>query len=300
MARATLNDLAAFVACAEARSFTRAAERLGISASALSHAMRGLEERLGVRLLARTTRSVAVTDAGERLLLTLRPAMADIDAAIEEVSAAQGRPAGVVRLTAVRHAVSTVLMPLLPAFAERFPGIRVEVDVDDGMADIVARGYDAGIRFEGGVDQDMIALRVGPELRAALVGSPSYLAGREPPRSLADLGRHRLVTHRRPDGQGTYPWPFEEEGRVVRLRPEGAYAFSDSDLVLDAALAGLGLAYVFEDRAAPALASGGLVRLLEPLSARIGSYALYHPSRHQTPPALAALISALRAARPAS
>jgi DNA-binding transcriptional LysR family regulator len=300
VARGTLNDLAAFVATAEARSFTRAAERLGVSPSALSHAMRGLEQRLGVRLLARTTRSVAVTEAGERLLLTLRPAMADIEAAIEALRAAQGRPAGTVRLTAVKHAVTTVLMPVLPALARSHPDVRVEVDVDDGLADIVAQGYDAGLRLEGRVEQDMIALRVGPELRAALVASPGYLQGREPPRSPADLAHHRLIAHRRPDRRGTYPWPFDEGGRATRLQPEGACAFNDSDLVLEAALAGLGIAYVFEDAAAPHVAAGRLVRLLEPLSARIGSYALYHLSRRQTPPALAALLAALRAARATS
>lgn len=296
MARDDLGDLAAFAAVAEARGFSRAAERLGVSPSALSHRVRGLEERLGVRLLARTTRPVAPTEAGERLLAGLRPGLAAIDGALGALRAGEGGVAGTLRITAVGHAVATVLLPVLPTFAAAHPEVRIEVDVDDGLADVVAGGYDAGLRFAGIVELDMVALRVGPDLRAALVASPAYLRGREPPRGPADLAGHRLIAHRRPGGRGAYPWPFQDDDRIVRVHPEGALAFSDSGLVLEAALAGLGLAYVFEDLAAPHVAAGRLVRLLEPLSRRMEGYALFHPSRRGVTPALAALIGALRAA----
>ena len=169
--------------------------------------------------------------------------------------------------------------------------------MDDGLRDIVAEGYDAGLRLESSLEGDMIALRVGPPLRAALVAAPAYLAAHPAPAGPADLGRHRLIAHLKPDGRGSYPWPFEEAGRTVRVQPEGMTALSDSDLVLEAAVAGLGLACVFEDLAAPALGDGRLVRLLEPLTAAVGRYALYHPSRRQAPPALMALIAALRSRR---
>lgn len=294
MPRPLLNDLAAFATVAKERSFTAAAKRLDVSPSALSHAMRGLEARLGVRLLARTTRSVAPTEAGQRLLAKLAPALDEIAEGLSAVSADRDAPAGTVRVTAVKHAVETLLMPMLPAFAKTYPDIRVEIDVDDGMSDIVAQGYDAGIRFSGGVHKDMIAVPIGPELRSAVVAAPGYLDGRAPPVVLADLSDHRCVVHRRPDG-GVYAWPLREDGRVHQVRIAGALAFNDSDLVLRAAADGHGLACVFADRAAPLVAAGGLVEVMAGVCDVVPGYALYYAGRRQTPPALAMFIEAIRA-----
>ena len=293
MARDALNDLAALVAVADARSFTRAAEQLGLSPSALSHAMRGLEERLGVRLLTRTTRSVATTEAGERLLVTLRPALTDIDAALAALRSSRDTPAGTVRITAVKHAVTSILGPMLPGFMARFPDIRIEIDVDDGFSDIVASGYDAGVRFSGSVDRDMVAVRIGPEIGVAVVAAPAYLAGRPALAVPKDLADHRCIVHRRPDGSGIYPWPFHENGRMHQLRVSGPLAFNDSDLVLAAAVAGQGVACVFADQAEPYVAEARLVQVLAPWSASLPGYDLYYPSRRQNPPALAALLGSL-------
>lgn len=296
MAREPLNDLAAFATVARERSFTLAAARLGVSPSALSHAMRSLEERLGVRLLARTTRSVAPTEAGERLLVTLRPALADIDAAMTELRGARETPAGTIRITAVKHAVETLLMPMLPGFTVRYPDIQLDIDVDDSFVDIVARGYDAGIRFAGSVDKDMIAVAIGPELRAAVVAAPAYLRDRSRPSAPRDLADHRCIVHRRAAGD-TYPWPFQENGRVQQVRVRAALTFNDADLMLAAALAGQGVACVFEDGAAPFLNAGTLVRLLDDWTVTTPGYALYYAGRRQNPPALAAFIDAVRRIR---
>lgn len=260
--------------------------------------MRMREDRLDVRPLTRTTRSVAATEAGERLLAVLRPALADIEAGLAGVRSARDTPAGTVRITAVKHAATSLLMPVLPGFARRYPDIRVEVDVDDGMQDVVARGYDAGIRFGGSVDQDMVAVRIGAPIGVAVMASPGYLAQRPPPATPRDLADHSCILHRRPGG-GTYPWPLHENGRPCPVRVDGPLAFSDSDLVLDAALAGQGFACVFADCAAPHEARRRLVRVLASWTATLPGYALYYPSRRQNPPALAAFIAHLRGREPA-
>ncbi|AQR63064.1 LysR family transcriptional regulator [Brevundimonas sp. LM2] len=294
MARDSLNDLSAFAAVADARSFTRAAEKLGSSPSALSHAMRGLEERLGVRLLTRTTRSVTTTDAGERLLLSLRPALADIDSAVVSLRSSRDTPAGSIRVTAVKHAITSVILPMLPEFMRRYPDIRIELDVDDALSDIVANGYDAGVRFSGSVDKDMLAVRIGPEIEVVVVASPAYLAPRSPLETPKDLDGHDCIVHRRPGGRGSYPWAFQQDGRFFQLRMSGPLSFNDSDLVLASALAGQGVAYVFRDFAAPHIATGELIEVLSRSTVNLPGYDLYYPSRRQNPPALARFIESLR------
>jgi len=296
-----LHDLAAFVAVADERSFTRAAARLGVSPSALSHAMRALEARHGVRLLARTTRSVRATEAGERLLLTLRPALADIGAGLAALGDARGRPAGTLRITAFRHAATAVVWPALPAFLLAYPDVRVELTVDDGLQDIVAGGYDAGIRFGELVARDMVAVRVGPDMRAAVVGTPGYFAAHPAPDTPADLARHRCVNYRLATSGGLWPWEFADGGRPVHARVDGPLVLNDGDLILAAALAGAGLVYLFEDQVAGHADAGRLVRVLQPWCPVFPGYHIYYPSRRQVPPALAALVQALRgspAARP--
>lgn len=293
MPQIPLNDLAAFTVVARERSFTNAAKLLGVSPSALSHSIRGLEERVGVRLLARTTRSVAPTEAGERLLATLLPALAEIDAGLATLRNARETPVGTVRITAVKHAVQTLLLPMLPNFSARYPDIRLEIHADDGFVDIVAQGYDVGLRFADKVEKDMIAVAIGPALHAAVIASPSYLKGRTRPASPRDLAEHRCIVHRRADG-GLHPWPFKENNRVQQVRLEGALVCNDSDLVLEAAIAGQGVACVFEERAAPLIGSGALVKLLAPYCAPMTGYALYYPSRRHHPPALAMFIEAVR------
>ena len=293
MARTPLNDLAAFAVVAQERSFTRAAKQLNVSPSALSHVMRGLEERLGVRLLARTTRSVLPTEAGERLLMTLGPALAEIEASMAALHDSRDAPAGTVRITAVKHAVDTLLMPMLPGFAEKFPGIRLAIDVDDGFVDIVAGGYDVGIRFSGAVEKDMIAVNIGPELSTILVAAPAYLAGNTKPSQPRDLADHRCIIHRQAEG-GVYAWPLQIEGRIEQVRCEAALAFNDSGLVLEAALAGQGIACVFADLAKPHLTDGSLVPLMSEASVRFPGYALYYAGRRQLPTALARFIETLR------
>ncbi len=281
MKRDDLYDLAAFVVVAEQHSFTRAATELRISQSALSHAIKGLEERLGVRLLSRTTRSVSTTDAGETLLRHLRPAMAEI-------------ASGALRITATNHAVSSVIMPVLPRFLASHPEIRVETLVDDAMTDIVANRLDAGIRFGDLVEKDMIAVRIGPDIRMAVVGAPSYFANHPVPRTPRELSSHRCINYRQVRSGGLYAWDFEEKGKPFAVRVDGPLVFNNTDLIREAALAGQGLAYVYENEVVADLKAGRLTRILEKWCPAFPGYYLYHPSRQQTPPALAALIGALR------
>jgi DNA-binding transcriptional LysR family regulator len=294
MRRDELNDLAAFAVVAEEGSFTRAAARLGMSQSALSHAMRGLEARLNVRLLARTTRAVSTTEAGETLLRSLRPALEDIASGLAKVGALGGAPAGTVRLTATRNAINAVLMPVLPAFLAAHPDVRVEAIVDDTLTDIVANRFDAGIRFGNIVEKDMIAVRVGPDMRRAVVGAPSYFAENPPPTTPHDLSAHACIAYRLVKAGGIYAWEFEENGRPLEVRVDGPLVFNDSDLMRQAAVTGLGIAYLYEDDALDDIRAGRLVRILVDWCPRLPGYFLYHPSRRQTPPALAALIAALR------
>ncbi|MFL5419799.1 MAG: LysR family transcriptional regulator [Myxococcales bacterium] len=294
MRRDDLYDLAAFAVVAEQGSFTRAAAELGISQSALSHALKALEERLGVRLLSRTTRSVSTTEAGETLLRHLRPALLEITSGVDAASALRGKPSGTLRITATRHAVSSVVMPILPRFRGSHPDIRREVLVDDTLTDIVANRIDAGIRFGDLVEKDMIAVRIGPDIQMAVVGAPSYFAEHSAPRTPRELSSHRCINYRQVRSGGLYAWDFEERGRPFAVRVEGPLVFNDSDLIRQAALLGQGLAYVYENEVAADLEARRLTRILEKWCPAFPGYHLYHPSRRQTPPALAALFGAIR------
>jgi DNA-binding transcriptional LysR family regulator len=294
MKRDDLYDLAAFAVVAEQSSFTRAAAELGMSQSALSHAMKALEERLGVRLLSRTTRSVSTTEAGETLLRSLRPALADIASGVHVAGALGGKPSGTVRITATKHAVSSIVMPVLPGFFASHPDIRVDMIIDDNLTDIVADRIDAGIRFGDIVEKDMIAVRIEPDIRMAVVGALSYFANHPVPRTPRELSGHRCINYRRIKLGGLYAWDFEEKGRPFQVRVDGPLVFNNADLIREAALAGQGLAYVYEDEVAGDIEAGRLTQTLGKWCPTFPGYYLYHPSRRQTPPALVALIAALR------
>ncbi len=294
MQRDDLVDLNAFLTVADERSFTRAAARLGTSQSALSHTVRRLEGRLGVRLLTRTTRSVAPTEAGDRLLGTLRPALDGIATQLASLSELRERPAGTIRLTASQHAVDTVLWPVLERLLPAYPDVHVELGVDSGFADIVTERFDAGVRLGESIARDMVAVRIGPDLRMTVVGSPGYFAERAPPRTPQDLAGHRCVNLRLNTAGGFYAWELEGAGRELRVRVEGQVAFNNAEMVLRAALAGFGLAYVMEDRAAAHVADGRLVRVLEEWCPPFPGYHLYYPSRRQPSAAFSLLVDALR------
>ena len=274
-------DLAVFAAIAADRSFTRAARRLGVTQSALSQTMKRLEGQLGFRLLSRTTRSVAPTAAGERLLATLSPALAGLDDEIEALSQARGAAIGTVRITTGKHAADTVLWPMLPSFMRRHPGIKVEVCVEGAMTDVVAGRCDAGIRLGERLEKDMMALPVGPPLRVAMVASPAYLGDHPAPMEPADLTAHRCIAHR--DAQDDLsPWSFERDGRTVTVTPGRGPVFNDGDLLVAAALEGFGILYILEDLVAAPIADGRLTRLLEPWCEPFPGYHLYYPDRKGT------------------
>ena len=294
MLRDDLGDLAAFQAVAEERSFTRAAARLGTSQSALSYTLRRLEARLGLRLLQRTTRSVAPTEAGERLLRIVGPAFDEIDHELAALSELREKPAGSIRLTTAEHAANTVLWPVLRRFLPEYPDIKVEVVVDSGLTDIVSERFDAGVRLGEQVAKDMIAVPVGPEMRMIVIGAPSYFTGRPTPRVPQDLAEHCCINLRFRTAGGLYAWEFEKDGRELRVRVEGQLAFNSVDMVLQAAEAGLGLGFLPEDMARPALADGRLVQALDDWCQPFAGYHLYYPSRRQHSPAFALLVEALR------
>jgi len=294
MPRTDLNDLAAFLAVAQERSFTRAAAQLGVSQSALSQALRGLEARLGLRLLTRTTRSVAATQAGERLLRTVGPALDQIEAGLAALSEFREKPAGTIRITTGEHAAETILWPKLARFLPDYPDIQVEIAIDRALTDIVAERFDAGVRFGEQVEKDMIFVPIGPDVRFAVVGTPSYFARRASPTSPQDLTSHTCINLRLPTRGELYAWEFERNGRELRVRVEGQLIFSSIFHVLDAALDGFGLAYVPEDLARPHLAAGRLAWVLEDWSPPFPGYHLYYPSRRQSSPAFALLVEALR------
>jgi DNA-binding transcriptional LysR family regulator len=294
MARENLNDITAFLAVARERSFTRAAARLGLSPSALSHSIRGLEERLGLRLLARTTRSVAPTEAGERLLRSIGPRLEEIESELSALSALRDKPAGTVRITTGEHAAETILWPALAALLPRYPDIKVELIIDYGLTDIVAERYDAGVRLGEQVAKDMIAVRIGPDLRMAVVGSPAYFASRAQPKTPQQLTDHTCINIRLPTHGGIYAWEFEKRGRSLRVRVDGQVVFNNISLRLQAVRAGLGLAYLPEDQVQTELADGRLILLLADWCPRFAGYHLYYPSRRQPVPAFALLVDALR------
>jgi DNA-binding transcriptional LysR family regulator len=294
MARKNVNDLIAFVAVAKERSFTKAAAQLEVSQSALSHTIRGLEERLGIRLLTRTTRSVSPTDAGERLLQVIGPRFEEIETELAALSELREKPAGTIRITAGEHAANAILCPSLAQLLPDYPDIKVEIIVDYGLTDIVAERYDAGVRLGEQLAKDMIAVRVGPDLRMAVVGSPSYFAKRRRPKKPQDLTEHTCINLRLPTYGGIYAWEFEKGGRELRVRVDGQLVFNNLALRLSAVLSGLGLAYMPEDHVKAHIAEGRLVRVLADWCPPFSGYHLYYPSRRQPVPAFALLVEALR------
>lgn len=292
------DELAAFALVAKERSFTRAGAKLGVSPSALSQTVKALEARLGVRLLARTTRSVAPTEAGERLLQTVAPRFEEIEHALTALSEMRERPAGMIRITAGEHAARTVLQRGLARLLPQYPDIKVEIVVDYGLVDIVAEGFDAGVRLGEQVAKDMIALRIGPDMRMAVVGSPAYFRERPAPQAPQDLTEHNCINMRLPTYGGLFAWEFEKNGRELKVRVDGQLTFNTIRQRLDSALQGLGLAYMPEDVAAPCIASGKLVRVLEDWCPPFAGYHLYYPSRRHASPAFSLLVEALRFREP--
>lgn len=291
--RDKISDLQAFLAVAKERSFTRAAAQLGVSQSALSHTIRALEERIGLRLLTRTTRSVSPTEMGERLVKAVGTRFEEIEAELAVLSGLRDKPAGTIRITAGEHAAA-ILWPALTKLLSDYPDIKVEIIVDYGLTDIVAERYDAGVRPGERVAKDMISVRVGPDMRMAVVGSPTYLARRSRPRKPQDLTAHDCINLRLPTYGGIYAWEFEKHGRELKVRVEGQLVFNNLALRLNAALSGLGLAYLPEDQVRTYLASGQLVRVLADWCPPYSGYHLYYPSRRQSSPAFALLVGALR------
>ena len=294
MQRGHLDDLLAFVAVGQERSFTKAAAKLGVSQSALSHTVRGLEERLGVRLLTRTTRSVAPTEAGERLLQNIGPHFEEIDAELQAVREFREKPAGTIRITATEYAADAILLPKLARLLQNYPDIKVEIIIDYGLTDIVAERYDAGVRSGEQVAKDMIAVRIGPDLRMAVVGAPSYFRKQSEPKKPQHLIGHNCINLRLPTHGGLYAWEFEKGGRELRVRVEGQLVLNGAVQMLNAALAGFGLAYVPEGLAQPHLAKGRLKRVLADWCPPYSGYHLFYPSRRQSSAAFSLLVDALR------
>jgi len=289
-----LRHIRYFLALAEAGNFTRAAAKLGLSQAALSYAVRSVEERLGVRLIARTTRSLSLTDAGEKLLRSLRPAFDHIDHEIAALAELRDKPAGTIRITTFRHAARTVLWPALVKLMPDYPDIAFEVDINEGLTDIVASRFDAGIRVGEQVEKDMIAVRISPDIRMAVVGSPAYFASRKRPQTPRDLNEHACVSYRQTASGGLYAWEFEREGAELSVRVNGPLVINDNEMLENAALDGLGLVYTFESQVSGHVAQGRLIRVLEDWCPPFSGYHLYYPSRRQHSPAFALLLEAMR------
>lgn len=294
MAHENFNDLAAFTIVAKERSFTRAAAKIGVSQSALSQTIKALEERLGLRLLTRTTRSVSLTEPGERLLQTVAPRFGEIETEIASLSELREKPAGTVRITTGEHPAISILQPALKRFLPDYPDVNVEIIVDHGLTDIVSEGYDAGVRMGEQIAKDMIAVKIGPEMRMAVVASPSYFADRTIPLVPHDLASHRCINMRLPTYGGLFPWGLEQDGREVKIRGEGQLVFNNLALRLQSAIDGLGIAYLPEDQVLAHVAEGRLVRVLEDWCPYFPGYHLYYPSRRHSSPALALLVDVLR------
>ncbi|WIE47540.1 LysR family transcriptional regulator [Pseudomonas sp. GM17] len=286
--------LAIFAAVAQERSFTRAAARLGMSQPALSRAMRQLEERLGVRLLARTTRSVSPTEAGEHLLRVVSPRFEEINDELALLSKFRDKPAGKLRITAGEHSAITVLQPALEKLLPEHPDLNIEIIVDYGLTDIVAEGFDAGVRLGEQVAKDMIAVRIGPDMRMAVIGSPEYFARYPKPKVPSDLMQHNCINLRMPTYGGIFSWEFEKKGQALKVRVEGQLVFNNIAMRLDAALKGLGLAYMPEDLVLAHVEQGRLIRVLADWCEPFSGYHLYYPSRRQSSPAFTLLRDALR------
>lgn len=298
MKREDMADLTMFLAVAEEASFTAAAKKLGISQSALSHTVRRLETRLGLRLLTRTTRSVAPTEAGERLRDTLRPALEEIDQRLASLTRLRERPAGTVRITTSEHAAETILWPAIDRFALAYPDINIELNVESGLTDIVAGRFDAGVRLGEALAKDMIAVRIGPQVRMIAVGAPGYFTEHGMPATPQDLAQHRCINLRMTSAGGIYAWEFEKDGRELRMKVDGQLVLNRVSLILKAAAAGHGIAFVMEDRANEELRSGSLVRILEDWCPPFDGYYLYYPSRRLVSPAFRLFIEALRYRQP--
>jgi DNA-binding transcriptional LysR family regulator len=294
MQRRNLTDVPAFLAVAKERSFTRAAAKLGISQSALSHTIRELEERLGVRLLTRTTRSVATTDAGERMLSTIGPRLEEIEAELVSLSEVGGKPTGNIRITTGEHAAESILWPALGKLLPKYPDIKVELMIDYGLTDIVAERYDAGVRLGEQIAKDMIAVRIGPDMRMAVVGAPSYFTRRPKPKRPQDLTAHTCINLRLPTYGSVYAWEFEKNGREMKVHVEGQLVFNNLALRVKAALSGCGLACLPEDQVRTHVLDGRLIRVLADWCPKFSGYHLYYPSRRQATPAFGLLIDALR------
>lgn len=294
MARENFNDLVAFVAVAREGSFTRAAAQLGISQSALSQTIRGLEARLGIRLLIRTTRNVSPTDAGERLLLTLAPRFAEIEAELAALSELRDKPGGTVRITASEHATNSILMPTLAKLLPKYPDIKVEINSENRLIDIVEQRYDAGVRLGEQVAKDMVAVRISPDVRMLVVGSPSYFAKRPRPRTPQELTDHICINLRLPTLGGLYAWELKKGKRELNVRVDGQLVVNGVSQMLNAALAGLGLGFMLEDVVRVHVAKGRLATVLEDWIPTFSGYHLYYPSRRQPSPAFALLVDALR------
>ncbi|MBJ3816634.1 LysR family transcriptional regulator [Shimwellia pseudoproteus] len=294
MLKENFNELQIFLVVARERSFTKAAGKLGVSQSALSHAMKVLEERLNIRLLTRTTRSVAPTEAGERIIACLEPRIADLEQELESLVQLNGTASGNIRLSAGDHAAQSLVWPKLKPFLREYPEINLELVVDNGFVDIVEGRFDAGIRLGESVDKDMIAVRIGPDMRMAVVGAPSYFAANPEPETPHDLQHHRCINMRLPTAGGLYHWEFEKEGKPLRVRVEGQLTFNQQAQRIDAVLSGFGIACIPEDRVQDYLQSGALIQVLQGWCPSFPGYYLYYPSRKQHPPAFALMIDALR------
>jgi DNA-binding transcriptional LysR family regulator len=294
MQRGSLDQLVAFIAVARERSFTHAAAKLGVSQSALSHTIRELEERLGVRLLTRTTRSVSPTQAGERLLQNVAPRLEEVEAELQAVTELRDKPSGRIRITATEFAIDTVLLPKLAPLLRKYPDIQVEMIVDYGLTNIVAQQYDAGVRSGEQVAKDMIAVRIGPDMRMAVVGAPWYFKARTEPRKPQDLVAHNCINLRLPNQGSLYAWEFEKGSREIRVRVEGQLTFNGSAQLMNAALAGCGLAYVPEGMVEAHVAKGRLKRVLAEWCPPYSGYHLFYPSRRQSSAAFALVVDTLR------
>jgi DNA-binding transcriptional LysR family regulator len=294
MPKININDIQVFLAVAREQSFTKAAARLGVSPSAVSHAVRLLEERLGVRLVARTTRNVSLTEAGERLLNSVEPHFDGIDAALSALTELRDKPAGTVRINSSEHAATSFLWPAIERLLPDYPDIMFEVSVDNAIADIVAERFDAGIRLGERLDNDMVAVRISPDMRMVVVGSPDYFSRHGSLKAPEELSRHSCINIRLPTHGGYLVWEFERGGKEYKIRPDGTLTFNNAGMARTAALAGAGLAYLLEDFAMDDIRQGRLVTVLDDWSLPFSGYHLYYPSRRQMSPALGLLIEALR------
>jgi DNA-binding transcriptional LysR family regulator len=293
MANQNLNDLLAFVTVAREGSFTRAAAQLGVSQSALSHTIRGLETRVGLRLLNRSTRSVSPTGAGERLMQSVAPRLKEIDAELTALSELREKPSGTIRITASEHAANTVLWPRLSTFLQDYPDIKIEIITESRLVDIVAERFDAGVRSGEQLAKDMVAVRIGPDMRMVVVGSPDYLSERPRPKTPQDLAAHSCINLRSLTSGGLYAWEFQKKGHDLKVHVDGQWTFNSTAPILRAALAGFGLSYMPEDTAREYVAKGQLVRVLDEWCPTFPGYHLYYPSRHSSP-AFDLMVKALR------